>query len=374
MDSWSLAVSAAVVIGYAAVSRRLEATIVSAPIVFVTAGLVVGSEVLGWLDLGLGSEGVRVLAEATLTLVLFTDASRIDVRPLRREIGLPARLLGIGLPLTIVAGTAARRRGLRRAELGRGARARDRARTHRCRARPGGGDRSAAACPDPSGPERRERSQRRHLRAAALHRARDRRGGRRCDHGATRCGSWSRRSAAGSSAASPPACRGAASCAAPTPRRLVADDWMQVIPLAAAALSYGHRRSARRQRLHRRVRRRARLRRPAAAPDDERRHLPRRRRRPGAERGDASSSSAPSRSARRSHVVDWRIALYAVLSLTRHPHGSGRRSRFLGLGRAAADGRVRRLVRPARPRLDRLRGHRARGLRASSTSRRSPLS
>ena len=49
---------------------------------------------------------MRALAEATLTLVLFTDASRIDVTALRREIGLPARLLGIGLPLTIVAGTA----------------------------------------------------------------------------------------------------------------------------------------------------------------------------------------------------------------------------------------------------------------------------
>ena len=49
---------------------------------------------------------MRVLAEATLTLMLFTDASRIDIRALRREFGLPARLLGLGLPLTIVAGMA----------------------------------------------------------------------------------------------------------------------------------------------------------------------------------------------------------------------------------------------------------------------------
>ena len=60
---------------------------------------------LGWLDLGIGSSTVRALAEATLTLVLFTDASRIDLAALRREIALPARLLGIGLPLTIAAGT-----------------------------------------------------------------------------------------------------------------------------------------------------------------------------------------------------------------------------------------------------------------------------
>jgi NhaP-type Na+/H+ or K+/H+ antiporter len=105
METWSLAVAALVVIGYAAVSRRLERSVISAAMVFVAAGLVAGPEVLGWLDLEIESEGVRLLAEATLTLVLFTDASRIDLRLLRREIALPARLLGIGLPLTIAAGT-----------------------------------------------------------------------------------------------------------------------------------------------------------------------------------------------------------------------------------------------------------------------------
>ena len=37
--------------------------------------------------------------------MLFSDASRIDLRALRDGYALPARLLGIGLPLTIVAGT-----------------------------------------------------------------------------------------------------------------------------------------------------------------------------------------------------------------------------------------------------------------------------
>jgi sodium/hydrogen antiporter len=40
----------------------------------------------------------------TLTLVLFADASRIDVPALRREYRVPSRLLGIGLPLTVLAG------------------------------------------------------------------------------------------------------------------------------------------------------------------------------------------------------------------------------------------------------------------------------
>jgi sodium/hydrogen antiporter len=73
--------------------------------VFVAGGFLVGPEVLCWLDLGIGSSAVRALAEATLTLVLFADASRIDLAALRREVGLPARLLGIGLPLTIAVGT-----------------------------------------------------------------------------------------------------------------------------------------------------------------------------------------------------------------------------------------------------------------------------
>ena len=42
-----------------------------------------------------------------MALVLFCDASRIDVRLLRREVGVPLRLLGIGLPLTIGLGALA---------------------------------------------------------------------------------------------------------------------------------------------------------------------------------------------------------------------------------------------------------------------------
>jgi sodium/hydrogen antiporter len=50
------------------------------------------------------SSTVRTLAEATLAVVLFADASRIKLRVLQREYAVPLRLLGVGLPLTIVAG------------------------------------------------------------------------------------------------------------------------------------------------------------------------------------------------------------------------------------------------------------------------------
>jgi NhaP-type Na+/H+ or K+/H+ antiporter len=105
MESWSLAAIAALLLAYAGLSHRLERSAVSAAMVFAAGGLLLGPEALDWLHLGFGSSEVRILAEATLTVVLFLDASRIDVRALRRELGFPVRLLGIGLPLTIVAGT-----------------------------------------------------------------------------------------------------------------------------------------------------------------------------------------------------------------------------------------------------------------------------
>ena len=107
VDSSSLVVIAAVFLGYAALSQRLDGTSITAPMVFVGAGLLFGLEGLGWLHLSLNQEAVQTLAEATLVVVLFTDASRIDLRTLRREYSVPARLLGIGLPLTIVAGALA---------------------------------------------------------------------------------------------------------------------------------------------------------------------------------------------------------------------------------------------------------------------------
>ncbi|HKQ00391.1 MAG TPA: cation:proton antiporter [Actinomycetes bacterium] len=107
MDGWALAVIALVLMAYAAVSGRLASTPVTQAMVFVTVGLLVGNRVLELIEVDAASQFVRHLAEATLTLVLFTDAVRVKLGRLRRESLVPARLLGIGLPLTIVAGTLA---------------------------------------------------------------------------------------------------------------------------------------------------------------------------------------------------------------------------------------------------------------------------
>lgn len=104
---WQLAIVAATILVVAAVSRLLSGTPVTPAMVFVAAGLLAGPLVLDDIDPSTSGSTVRSLAEATLALVLFSDAARIDLRKLREERALPERLLGIGLPLTIAAGALA---------------------------------------------------------------------------------------------------------------------------------------------------------------------------------------------------------------------------------------------------------------------------
>ena len=104
---WSLPSVALALIAVAAVSKRLSGSPITPVILFVSIGILVGPEVLDAVDFSSTSSTVRALAEATLALVLFSDASRIDFGKLRREISVPLRLLGIGLPLTIGFGALA---------------------------------------------------------------------------------------------------------------------------------------------------------------------------------------------------------------------------------------------------------------------------
>ena len=106
MVEWALAIVALALLGVGAVSGRLAGSPITPAMLFVAFGLVVGT-VLGGIDLSSAGATVQMLANATLALVLFCDASRVDLRELRREVGLPARLLGIGLPLTIALGAVA---------------------------------------------------------------------------------------------------------------------------------------------------------------------------------------------------------------------------------------------------------------------------
>jgi NhaP-type Na+/H+ or K+/H+ antiporter len=101
MSPSDLALVAALVFAWGMLSARLERFDVTAPITFVLAGVLLTHGPLAPLGFSPSHETVKVLAEITLVLVLFSDASRVGLRDLHADMGLCLRLLGIGLPLTM---------------------------------------------------------------------------------------------------------------------------------------------------------------------------------------------------------------------------------------------------------------------------------
>ena len=98
---------------YGLFSKRLAHSPITGPMIFTAAGIAVGLA-LEWqgvsqqvMSVELSGGMVQTLLEGTLIILLFSDAVVIDIRAVRRDAFLPSRLLGIGLPLTIAAGTAA---------------------------------------------------------------------------------------------------------------------------------------------------------------------------------------------------------------------------------------------------------------------------
>ncbi|MDE0547637.1 sodium:proton antiporter [Microbacterium sp. C7(2022)] len=95
-----------IVIIWSALSRPLDRRSITSAMFLATAGLVVALIIPAVSDIELESEVVERVAEIALVLLLFSDATRLDLRKLRHQLGWPSRLLLLGLPLTIVAGAA----------------------------------------------------------------------------------------------------------------------------------------------------------------------------------------------------------------------------------------------------------------------------
>jgi len=89
---------------YSAVAGGIERTRISGPMVFTVVGLIIGPLGLGWLQPDLDNDGLRMLADITLALVLFIDAANADLSVVKRGIRIPQRMLVLGLPLTILLG------------------------------------------------------------------------------------------------------------------------------------------------------------------------------------------------------------------------------------------------------------------------------
>lgn len=87
------------------VSGRLERKDLSAPIALVLVGVVAANNPFVSVELSLRAESFRQIAELALAVVLFSDASGINPSALRRDVAVPARLLGIALPLTVLVAT-----------------------------------------------------------------------------------------------------------------------------------------------------------------------------------------------------------------------------------------------------------------------------
>jgi NhaP-type Na+/H+ or K+/H+ antiporter len=103
----NLAILAAFIFLYSIVSGRLDRTLFNGAVLYTTFGLVLGPLGFGVLNLSVDFEGLSTLAELTLALVLFTDASNANLRELKLSFRIPQKLLLIGLPLTILLGFVA---------------------------------------------------------------------------------------------------------------------------------------------------------------------------------------------------------------------------------------------------------------------------
>jgi sodium/hydrogen antiporter len=92
------------IFGYCLIYKRLSTTPLTGPIVFTLAGALAIFAIPGWKESMPEHGAFLTLAEVGLVMVLFTDASRTDLKVLKRIKSLPTRLLTVGLLLTMVLG------------------------------------------------------------------------------------------------------------------------------------------------------------------------------------------------------------------------------------------------------------------------------
>ena len=100
-----LLVLGAVAFFYALVSARMDNSLVTPPMIFTGVGVAIALVSSQFAEQETSREALKVVAEITLVIVLFIDASRIDLPLFFREHKIAFRLLAIGLPLSILVGS-----------------------------------------------------------------------------------------------------------------------------------------------------------------------------------------------------------------------------------------------------------------------------
>ena len=89
---------------FALVSSRFDNSLITPPMVFTGAGVLIALLLPNFIEEEIAKESLELVAELTLVIVLFIDASRINLPLLFREHKIPVRLLGTSLPLTVLLG------------------------------------------------------------------------------------------------------------------------------------------------------------------------------------------------------------------------------------------------------------------------------
>lgn len=96
--------AAVLILGFGIFSRLAEKSIITPAMVFVLFGIIASFFRVDLVAEGVYAPAVKIVAELTLILVLFIDASTINLKELIQERRLPIRLLFVGLPITMIAG------------------------------------------------------------------------------------------------------------------------------------------------------------------------------------------------------------------------------------------------------------------------------
>ncbi|MFI6830020.1 MULTISPECIES: cation:proton antiporter [unclassified Kribbella] len=105
MTEGTFAVLALLILAWAVISGLLARWNITGPLVFAVAGYALGNPDWGPLSVDVEAPSVHLLAELTLALLLFSDAARVNISRLKRDIRLPGRLLALGLPLSVILGS-----------------------------------------------------------------------------------------------------------------------------------------------------------------------------------------------------------------------------------------------------------------------------
>lgn len=85
-------------------SKKFEKWPITPPMVFVAIGAIVSPVGLNLFELQANNELVSLITELALILILFVDASLLEPKAFFHDKNVPARLLGLGLPMTMCLG------------------------------------------------------------------------------------------------------------------------------------------------------------------------------------------------------------------------------------------------------------------------------